>query len=220
MFRFLDLSLMTTEVYSHILERIKVGEKFMDLGCCFGQEIRQLVFDGAPSINTYGSDLWGDFMSLGYELFKDKDRLQTTFITADVFDDSSPLIGLAGQINIIYTGAFFHLFNLEDQEKIAIRIIQLLVPQTGSMIIGQQSGSEIPGHYSRAGDTGGPKHFRHNPQSWKELWDRVGKKTGSRWSVEADLRFPEFTLSTSESVPPTMQNKIGGKGLRFTVKRI
>lgn len=79
MYQFLDLSLMTTDVYQEVLERVKHGENFLDLGCCFGQEIRQLVFDGAPSANTYGSDLWSDFLSIGYELFKDKDRLQTTF---------------------------------------------------------------------------------------------------------------------------------------------
>src|ERR1700761_8160460 len=179
MFQFLDLSMVTTDIYQEVLERIKHGEKFLDLGCCFGQEIRRLVFDGAPSVNTYGSDLWEGFLSIGYELFKDKDRLQTTFIAADVFDDSSPLTTLAGQMNIIYTGAFFHLFNLEDQEKIAIRIIQLLAPQPGSLIVGRQSGSEISGEFSRSGDVNARKSFRHNEQSWKELWDRVGEKTGS-----------------------------------------
>src|ERR1700759_3774499 len=123
MFQFLDLSLVTTDVYQEVLERIKHGEKFLDLGCCFGQEIRKLVFDGAPSANTYGSDLYDSFLSIGYDLFKDSGRLQTTFIAADVFDDSSSLTRLAGQMNIIYTGAFFHLFDLEQQEKIAIRII-------------------------------------------------------------------------------------------------
>ena len=43
MFRFLDLSISTTAVYPEVLERTKAGEKLLDLGCCFGQEIRQLV---------------------------------------------------------------------------------------------------------------------------------------------------------------------------------
>src|SRR5688572_21633615 len=102
MFRFLELGMMTTYEYEDILERTKRGEKLLDLDCCFGQGIRQLVFDSAPSVNTYGSDPWGDFLSIGYELFKDRDRLQTTFITADVFDDSSPLTNLAAQMNIVF----------------------------------------------------------------------------------------------------------------------
>jgi hypothetical protein len=218
MHRFLDLTMMTTEIYPKVLQRLQAGEKFLDLGCCFGQEIRQLVFDGAPSVNTYGSDLWDDFFSIGYELFRDKDRLQTTFIAANVFDDSSPLTKLSGQMNIAYTGDLFHLFNLEQQEQIALRIVQLLAPQPDSIIIGRQSGSEVPGHYARSG-TNGPKHFRHNPESWAELWDRVGERTGSRWLVEATMRFPEFI----SSVPGTGSAKQGepdSKGLRYTIKRL
>jgi hypothetical protein len=216
----MDLKLMTADIYQEVLTRIANGEKFLDLGCCFGQEIRQLVFDGAPSINTYGSDIWGEFMSIGYDLFRDKDRLQTTFITADVFDNSSPLTQLAGQMNIIYTGAFFHLFNLEEQEKVAVRIVELLVPRPGSLIIGQHSGNENSGEYSRSGESDGPKHFRHNPQSWKEFWDKVGEKTESRWSVEADVCFPEFTLPEVEGKSTAMQTVMGAKALRFTVKRL
>ncbi len=220
MFQFMDLSIMTTNVYPEVLERVKQGENFLDLGCCFGQEIRQLVFDGAPSSNTYGSDVWGEFMSIGYELFRDKKRLQSTFIAADVFDDASPLAGLAGQMNIVYTGAFFHLFSLEEQEKAALRVVQLLAPQPGSMIVGRQSGSEDAGEFSRAGDKSGRKHFRHNPQSWKELWDRIGEKTGSKWSVEADLSMPEFTLSAPTGKSAELQNKMSAKGLRYTIRRL
>jgi SAM-dependent methyltransferase len=153
MFRFLELSLITSDIYQQVLDRVKHGQKFLDLGCCLGQEISKLVFDSAPSVNTYGSDLHGDFISVGYEMFKDRDRLQTTFITADIFDDSSSLTELAGQMNTIYTGAFFHIFNLEQQEKIAVRIVQLLKPLPDSLVIGQQSGTETPGEYSCASDT-------------------------------------------------------------------
>lgn len=213
--------MVTTEVYQEVLERVKNGDKFVDLGCCFGQEIRKLVHDGAPSINTYGSDLWGGFLSMGYELFKDKGRLQTTFIAADIFDDNSPLAKLSGQMNIIYVGDFLHLFNLEEQEDISIRIAHLLAPQPGSLIIGRQSGSETAGEYSRLGDTSGRRHFQHNPQSWKQLWQRVGDKTGSRWSADVDL-CPEFKFKplVAEDKSNEVQRLMNAKGLRFIIRRL
>jgi hypothetical protein len=108
---------------------------------------------------------------VGYELFKDQDRLQTTFIEADIFDDTSKLMELEGKINIIYAGAFFHLFGLEEQKRIATRVVQLLVSQPGSMVCGQQSGNEKPGEYGRKGDTSRRTSFRHSSQSWKGLWE-------------------------------------------------
>lgn len=212
---------MITDVYPEILERVKGGEKFLDLGCCFGQEIRKLVQDGAPSANTYGSDLWGEFLSIGYELFKDKDRLKTAFIAADIFDDSSALTELYGQMNIIYVGDFFHLFSLEEQEIIAVRVTKLLARQPGSLIIGRQSGSEIAKEYSRAGDTSGRKHFQHNPQSWTELWERVGEKTESKWLVEADLCLEfKFKSTVTEDQSSEVQRLMGAKGLRYTIRRL
>ncbi|KAM0261114.1 hypothetical protein ACHAQJ_002376 [Trichoderma viride] len=220
-YRFLELIMTTTDVYQEVLDRVKNGEKFIDLSCCFSQEIRKLVHDGAPSVNTYGSDLWGEFLSIGYDLFRDKDRLQTTFIAADIFDDSSPLIKLSRQMNIIYVGDFFHLFNLEEQEKAANRVAQLLVPQPGSLIIGRQSGSETAGEYSRAGDTSGKRHFQHNPQSWKELWERIGEKTGCTWLMAVDLH-PEFKFKSAvpENKSSEIQRLMSTKGLRFTIKRL
>lgn len=43
MYRFLDLGILQSGVYEEIVTRVKNGKKFLDLGCCFGQEIRQLV---------------------------------------------------------------------------------------------------------------------------------------------------------------------------------
>lgn len=43
MFRFLDLSIPSSPYYNEVIERLRAGEIFLDLGCCFGQELRQLV---------------------------------------------------------------------------------------------------------------------------------------------------------------------------------
>jgi hypothetical protein len=61
---FLNLSIGTSNAYQEILDRVKNGEQYLDLGCCVGQDIRKLVSDGAPSENTYGSDLKASFWDI------------------------------------------------------------------------------------------------------------------------------------------------------------
>ncbi|KAF2222404.1 methyltransferase domain-containing protein [Elsinoe ampelina] len=187
-FRFLDLSISLLPVYSEIVERLRTGQQnFLDLGCCFGQDIRRLVYDGVPSENTFGSDLKLDFMELGYEMFLDKDSLKTKFIDGDVFDDNSDLSQLHGNVDIIQASAFFHLFDREKQKKVAHRVVKLLKPQHGSLLVGRQVGSINPGEYLHRTNPNS-NMFRHNDVSWKELWDEVGSETGTKWDVTVELK--------------------------------
>jgi SAM-dependent methyltransferase len=108
-FRFLDLSLNTTAEYPEILHRLSQGQRLLDMACCFGQEIRQLVADGAPAENIYGCDLREEYISLGYKLFKDEDTLRTKFLLADILDPTSPLAEFKSHFDMIYAGSSFHL---------------------------------------------------------------------------------------------------------------
>ncbi|MCJ1354166.1 MAG: hypothetical protein MMC33_004153 [Icmadophila ericetorum] len=47
--RFLSLNLSAHSRYSEVLQRLKTGENFLDVGCCFGQEIRSLVVEGVQA---------------------------------------------------------------------------------------------------------------------------------------------------------------------------
>ena len=173
--------------YDEILSRLREGQKLLDLGCCFGQEIRKLTLDGAPQGNLYGSDLRPEFFDLGYDLFLDKDRCKATFIAADLFAEPEELKQLYGQISIIYTGSFFHLFDWEGQVKAARIVAKLLKPEAGSMLLGRQVGSVSPGLYEHGTNPGGGM-YRHDSDSWKKLWEEAMGSTGSQWQVEADLR--------------------------------
>jgi cyclopropane fatty-acyl-phospholipid synthase-like methyltransferase len=42
-FSFLQLSIASSPIYPEILRRVKEGDKLLDLGCAFGQELRRLV---------------------------------------------------------------------------------------------------------------------------------------------------------------------------------
>lgn len=172
--------------YPEIVKRLTDGEKYLDLGCGLGQEMRRLIYDGVPSENLYGTDLRPEFLDMGYELFVDRETCHSTFIAADAFSENSELSQLNGTISVIFAGAFFHLFGRKKQLDIARLVTRLLKPTAGSMVLGRQVGSVKPGLYEH-GTNPDSNMFRHDGQTWQELWDEVGAETGVRWHVETTL---------------------------------
>lgn len=213
LFRFLNLGIRKSPQYSEVLQRLKDGQSFLDIGCCFGQDIRRLVADGAPSENTYGSDLRKDFIELGYDLFLDKETLKTKFIAGDVLDPDASIKQLDGKIDIIHAAAFFHLFNWDGQVRIAKRFVSLLNPEAGVLVIGQQLANVEAGEYSFSGKM----RYRHNDESFKRMWKLVGDETGTNWQVDARISESELLKKHSslfEWAPP------GSCALSFTVRRL
>jgi hypothetical protein len=92
---------------------------------------------------------------------------------------------LTGKVNIINAASFFHLFNWDRQITIAKRVVSLLAAQPGSLVIGRQAGHADP--VDPDDEANAPKHYRHNPETWRRLWEQVGRETGSKWEVEASI---------------------------------
>jgi hypothetical protein len=214
-FGFLDLSISQSRQYKEILERMKNGDKYLDIGCCVGQDIRKLVFDGALSENTYGSDLQQPFMDIGYELFLDKDTLKTTFIAADVFDADSNLKQLDGKVDVVHAASFFHLFDWDEQMRASTRIAQLLKPKAGSLVVGRQVGNVNAGSFV---GMYGPKNmrYRHDGASFTKMWKEVGDATGYEFQVDAFLE--DLDLADLKDLGEHIQE--GTKWLRFTVRML
>ncbi|KAK6008067.1 hypothetical protein QM012_004881 [Aureobasidium pullulans] len=213
-FRFLDMPLAGFDTYPEIVKRLKSGnETYLDLGCCFGQDIRRLVADGVPDEVLIGSDLHQGFLDLGYDLFKDKGRLRSKFIAADVFESESKLTPLEGSIDILHTSSFFHLFGYEGQKKIARRVVQLLKPKKDSLLVGRQVGN-IRAHEEESSASGSGNMFLQNVESWKQMWKEIGEETGTQWKVEATLH--EWPLAGSK----VSWHKEGTKRIFFSVRRL
>jgi hypothetical protein len=215
---FLNLSIGTSNAYQEILDRVKNGEQYLDLGCCVGQDIRKLVSNGAPSENTYGSDLKASFWDIGFELFRDKSSLKTTFIEADILDANSNLHKLDGKVDIINAASFFHLFDWNGQIATAKAVVQLLKPSSGSLLVGRQGGRVEAGEFNH--QVGSDKSlYWHNPDSFARLWKQVGDETGTEWEVNAyfdeniDMR-RKARGGLSQFIPTD------SKMLKFTVRRV
>ncbi|KAJ9157286.1 S-adenosyl-L-methionine-dependent methyltransferase [Pleurostoma richardsiae] len=187
--RFLDLYITSTPEYPAVISRLQAGETLLDVGCCFGQILRQLAVDGAPQENLTGTDLRPEFIELGYELFRDKDRFGGQFVAGNILDDATDgsLRSLDGKFNIIHTASFFHLFGWDDQVKVGERIVRFLKPDAqNALVLGRQVGSFEPLSLEEYREKG-ERRYHHNVETLQKLWNVIGDRTGTQWKVSGEL---------------------------------
>ncbi|OAP63117.1 hypothetical protein AYL99_02344 [Fonsecaea erecta] len=204
--RFLELDLSRHPLYhSYIVPMMSNDEKaadgaaagggkddwiFLDLGCCLGQDIRKLIFDGGDASRIYGADLRPEFIDVGYALFRDEDkfpRAEHFIAPADVFD-FSPESELSkkcdGRVGILHSTSVFHLFDWDQQVAMACRCLQLMTTKNGRVLIcGCQVGNVTAGEFPRR--LGGGSRYRHNEASWKKMWDEVVRQESSKYEIRA-----------------------------------
>ncbi|KAF1991507.1 hypothetical protein K402DRAFT_443645 [Aulographum hederae CBS 113979] len=221
-YRFLDLVLPTLPIYTDLLTLLKnPSTNFLDLGCCLGQELRQLALDGVSPSQLYGSDLSAQYLELGYELFGDHEKFsKATFIAADVFNEEEKegegLRALEGKMDAIYTGSFFHLFDYSLQALVAKRAVKLLKPTPGVLVLGRQIGNAKPGEYPRR--ISGGTRFRHDAATWKKLWEEVGAETGTKW--DAQVQTEEWSGEFRKDNQWVRSQPEQTIRLRFVIRRI
>ncbi|EMF17164.1 uncharacterized protein SEPMUDRAFT_24299, partial [Sphaerulina musiva SO2202] len=173
---FLEFSISQSEHYQSVLDRLRCGEKLLDLACCFGQDIRKLIHDGAPASSVYGSELEPGFVDLGFELFQDRDRLGPNILSGDFFaDDVAGLV--REQFDMVHAASFFHLFSWDDQVEAVSRAIRLLRPQAGSMVFGRQTAVSHAKEVDHPANKRTGKMFRHDMSSFTRLVQEVGERT-------------------------------------------
>ena len=121
---------------SEVLERAIAGNLILDLGCCFGQDLRPLASDGAPTGNIYATVFSKELWHLGFELFNGHNKMKAKLIQANIFDVNDELERLKGTVDVIIANQFLHLFNWEGQLRAMKKIVELSKPQ--SMAVGYQ----------------------------------------------------------------------------------
>ncbi|KAK5046340.1 hypothetical protein LTR84_008484 [Exophiala bonariae] len=234
--RFLDLDLSSHPLYNtEILPALTPKEHkqedsaradadwlFLDLGCCLGQDVRKLIFDGANPSRLRGADLRPEFIEIGYSLFGDKATFPPShFIApADVFDfsPSSSLAQLDGKVGILHACAVFHLFDLDEQKTFAQRVLRLLNPQRKTvLLVGGQAANINAGEWGED-----RRRYRHNEDSWRRFWEEAVSE--KEWidkvqgvDVESLLEARTFGTGGKTSDSNTTQRQIGAfdEGFRW-----
>jgi chemotaxis methyl-accepting protein methylase len=141
----------------------------------FAQDLRKLVYDGAPPESVYGTDLRGEYFDFGYKLFRDEHVVSRDhFIAADILDPNAPgLIDLEGKLDVINATHIIHVFNLEDQKKLIKRFMGLLKREKGVVVTGRMTGHLDAGYKGGANvkstTKSGGDIWEHNVESFGEL---------------------------------------------------
>lgn len=180
-FKFLSLRLYEQPSYAAVVRRLKQGAKYLDIGCCLGQDIRKLVMDGATPENLYGAELHAPFIDLSYELFRDH-GLASTFMEADalVLSGDSPLSKLKGEADFVHLGMVLHLLGPEKQRTLLENCVALLKPERGGMILGTAVG-DVEGTQAPAG------HYMHSDETFKAMVADISERTGVKFDCRASL---------------------------------
>ncbi|KAB5550009.1 hypothetical protein GE09DRAFT_1128660 [Coniochaeta sp. 2T2.1] len=185
-FRFLDLSLSRQLSYPRILSLLQQSDpvRLLDVGCCFAQDLRKLVRDGAPSSSLYGLEIQSEFISLGYDFFADRETFGGRFIAADLLDRANREVKeLEGTFGVVQLGMVLHIWDLEGQTRACERVVELLKDEKGVLVVGQSvgnvEGKEFPAR--------GRMIFKHDVETFGKMWDEVGRRTGTSWVVRARL---------------------------------
>ncbi|KAG8406317.1 porphobilinogen deaminase [Metarhizium acridum] len=154
----------------------------LDVGCCIGQALRQLAYKGVHPSGLYGTDLHPEFIHIGNELFGDEQR-GLAFVAGDVLTGDASLEELDGKVTMIHAANFFHLFAWDEQVRVGARMVRFLQPgTTDAVIFGRHIGTLRPREIGALS-----KCHLHNQESFQRLWDEVGRRTGTRWRVEAEV---------------------------------
>ncbi|CAO1606126.1 MAG: hypothetical protein LQ349_008915 [Xanthoria aureola] len=193
----------------------------LDLGCCLAQDLRKLVFDGVPSEKLYGLDVEKGFIDLSYDLFNDHATFKSQFVIADMLladvsrdsalDADSSTDGLSAvstpaptslallenRISVVVANSIFHLYNYADQLRLAKRIVRLLSPERGSLILGRQVGSSQPGEYNALNNQG--TRYAHDATSFRRFWGQVAEDIGGGCKFRVETVLDEEEVGDNKS---------------------
>jgi len=186
--RFLRLSLSSYPSYPRILSSLKQDPSttLLDVGCCFGQDMRKLVLDGVPPTQIVGLDLVPKFNELGKELFRDGNKLEFQFYARDVFDDTANWEPLQKRFDFLHITSFLHIWNWDGQIKAAERLVKLVRSKPGSLLVGSGLGTTVSGEFPNLEGTG--TNFRQSDESFARFWKEVGERTGTNWEVRSEVK--------------------------------
>lgn len=135
--KFVELITRTHPQY-HKLKSDLPNKRIIDLGCCFGTELRFLICEGAKTTHVVGVEQYKEFIQLGFELFGDYNHLKSNFLAINFFENdfiekAFNLISSNNKFDVVIANSVFHLLNDEQCFKLIDIVYKLLARGTISL---------------------------------------------------------------------------------------
>lgn len=167
---------------SHLFNDRPFSElSILDIGCCFGTDIRAMILDGASIHNVFGIDLKQQYIDIGLnQLFCDQQLMADRFAVVDIlqlnFAKQSSIFAerVSSGIDVIYIGSVYHLLSYEQSSKLT-HIISLILnanpTKNGGLLFGRTVGSIESYAYDRTDTKKSDQQLRymHNIQSFTAM---------------------------------------------------
>ncbi|KAG1862055.1 hypothetical protein DFJ58DRAFT_700601 [Suillus subalutaceus] len=216
LFLFIRRRLSVLPAYQQVVRigRERKNPIFLDVGCGFGNDIREVILDGFPAARAIGTDLRQELWDLGHELFKSTpETFPAHFVGGDAFNPeilavappaSKETVGvptpnlsnltslnpLRGCVSVIHTTSFFHLFKEDKQLHLARALAGLLSAEPGSIILGAHTGAQEKGVMNQVYRGVEADMFAHSAESWTAMWDGEVFEKGT---VKVDAQLKEVS---------------------------
>ena len=205
-FVFLHPLLLRHFGYQALLAKMKseptaTPKKLIDVGCCFGQDVRQLILDGVSPKDIFAVDIHDGYWNVGREFFMDNlshgstrlDGISTIF---DDFAQTYPLPAectnklvdsLKNNFDAVVCQNVFHVLTKVQTENIVKRICAMLKP--GGILIGVCIGSKGEAMDWMPTPNGDGNRYLQSLKSLKELLEEngCGKNEINELDLEKDL---------------------------------
>ncbi|KAJ3274297.1 hypothetical protein HDV01_003141 [Terramyces sp. JEL0728] len=162
--------------YSKVKARFATADfKLLELGCCFGTDIRKMISDGLRQESTTVSDLTDGYWNVGAKvLFKDNLKVK------QVFTDfaAEPAIGLEPGFDVISAQAILHVLSKSQVEGFLKNCFKYL--NTDGILFGTCGGSEVAKEWEEQTPTKGlegrvaTNRFLHSVESLTDLLAFIG----------------------------------------------
>jgi len=197
--------------------------KIIDIGCCFGSDIRRLLVDGADLNNLTGLDQFQDYWNQGLELFDDlehKTELSKakTFISAsilrdDFYDNLQAHLGYDPKesYDIVYMGSVLHLLQ-ESEVHTAIRVASGLL-RKGGVYFGGTVGSIPAGIARREGELSPSEKEDQNVLRYLNSPETLTETMKSNGFQDITVQFTERMPVASSS--PAENRRVGKWGFMY-----